>query len=65
MSPTNFWAYQASKLISMAIFAFSRQFYIPYKFPEVKERTWFGMKLQSFMVTTVQMCRLSARKGAS
>ncbi len=52
MSPTNFWTSQASNLISMAIFGFSRQFYIPYTFPEVKERTWFGIKLQSFLVTT-------------
>ncbi len=58
MSPTNFWASQASNLISMVIFGFSRQIYILHKFPEVKERTWFGIKLQSFMVTA-ELCSYS------
>ncbi len=53
--PSNFWASQASNLIFMAIFGFSRQFYMPYKFPEVKGRTCLGIKLQSFMVTT-ELC---------
>ncbi len=58
MSPTKFWASQAFNLISMAIFWSSRQFYILYQFPEVKKRTWFGIKLQSFMVTT-ELCSYS------